>query len=324
MCSSCKPLYERESCPDVCQPMTDVAQVRLSFRPTTLSDIASLRPMLACSPYRTCDFTVGGLFMWVDYFRYSHCVYDGTLFVRGVSEDDMRVPAFSLPMGALPLQCSIGLLREYCEANGVPLVLSAVPEPVVDSLMKLGAKSAVELTDWADYLYEASPMATFSGKKLSKKRNHVNHFMAENPDHTFEPLDSGNVAEVIEFFENQHLTADKSLSADYERLQVLDVLRHMDVYGFEGEVLKTSGHGIVAFTLGETVGDTLYVHIEKMDHEVSGSGETISSHYVGTMKSRYPGIMYVNREEDTGDEGLRQAKLAYHPVALLRKYNVHM
>ena len=39
-----------------------------------------------------------------------------------------------------------------------------------------------ELPDWADYLYEIEPMATFKGKKMSKKRNHVNRFYSDHPD----------------------------------------------------------------------------------------------------------------------------------------------
>lgn len=325
----CKPLYNSgisgKSDEALCRKpsvMSEVDTVALSFRQTRLEDIPLLRPLLGQTPFRTCDFTVGGLFMWVDYFRYSHCIFEDTLFVRGMSENDMSVPAFSLPVGQLPLARSIEILKEYCEAAGIPLILSAVPEDAVEPLMALGAASVEELTDWADYLYEAAQMAAFAGKKMSKKRNRVNHFKAENPDYRIEPLSEANLDQVKDFFDHQGLAADKSLSADYERLQVMDVLRHMDRYGFEGEMLSLPDRGVVAFTMGEVVGDTVYVHIEKMDHEVAGAGETISSHFVGTIMNKYPEVRYVNREEDTGDEGLRRAKQAYHPTSLLKKYNV--
>ncbi|MDE6378584.1 MAG: phosphatidylglycerol lysyltransferase domain-containing protein, partial [Duncaniella sp.] len=104
--------------------------------------------------------------------------------------------------------------------------------------------------------------------------------------------------------------------------QVFAVLDNLDAYPFEGAVLSTPGHGVVAFTLGEVIGDTLYTHIEKMDHTVNGAGETINKLFAGMMSARYHELVYINREEDTGDPGLRHAKESYHPAMILRKYNV--
>ena len=34
------------------------------------------------------------------------------------------------------------------------------------------------------------------------------------------------------------------------------------------------------------------------------------------------GIIYINREEDVGDEGLRTAKKALHPIEIIEKFTV--
>lgn len=76
------------------------------------------------------------------------------------------------------------------------------------------------------------------------------------------------------------------------------------------------------FTAAEIIGDTLIIHIEKMDHEVAGAGETINKLFAAEMLHRHPQLRYINREDDAGDPGLRYAKESYHPLRLLRKFNV--
>lgn len=100
------------------------------------------------------------------------------------------------------------------------------------------------------------------------------------------------------------------------------VLNNLDRYPFEGAVLSTPTDGIVAFTIGEVLNDTLHVHIEKMNHEIPGAGETINKLFAEMMLSRHPEIIYINRQEDVGDPSLRYAKESYHPITLLNKYNV--
>ncbi len=138
------------------------------------------------------------------------------------------------------------------------------------------------------------------------------------------PLDSESLPETIEFFENLGIESDKAdpVMAEFEREQVLDVLRNFDDYPFEGAALRDGQNRIVAFTAGEVCGDTLVLHIEKMKHSVSGAGETINNYFARYMLSRHPGITYINREDDSGDPGLRFAKQSYHPAMMLRKYNV--
>jgi hypothetical protein len=86
----------------------------LDFRHITVDDITTLRPLLANSGYRSCDYTIGGLLLWADYLNYSYCVCDGTLFVMGLSEADTASRAFSLPIGPMPMAEALALIEDYC------------------------------------------------------------------------------------------------------------------------------------------------------------------------------------------------------------------
>lgn len=297
----------------------------LRFSPLTVEDIPVIRPYLSAAPSRTCDFTIGGMFMWADYFNYTYAIFNDTLFVKGVTEDDVTRAAFSLPLGKMGLDESVDMLRGYCRATGSgPLLFSAIPEVAVEPLRLLGVKTVSPLVEWSDYLYEAEDLATLSGKKMSKKRNHVNHFMAENPGYELLPLTSGMIPDVRHFLQMVPLPIDKPVLADIEREQVMRVLDNYGAYPFEGVVLKTPADGMVAFAIGEVIGDTLYVHIEKMNHEVSGAGECINKLFAEYMLDKTPHLRYINRVEAAGDPGLRKAKDSYHPAMLLEKFNVEM
>lgn len=296
---------------------------QLQFRHMSVADAARIEPMLRLSPSRTCDYTLGGMLMWADYFNYSYAIYRDTLFVSGVTENDITHTAFSLPVGALPLKDALGTLREYCAQKGITPILSAVPEDRLIEIMETGPVRAEELVDWSDYLYDIQAMSTFAGKKLSKKRNHVHRFKADHPESIFRRITPDDIPDLIEFSNRLHPSLNKSITADYELMQTIEVLKHLDSYPtFHGAMLTIPEKGVVAFTIGEVMGDTLYAHIEKIDHEINGAGETVSSNFCAMMLQNNPELKYVNREEDTGDPGLRKAKQDYHPCALLKKFNV--
>lgn len=293
------------------------------FRTITLADLPLINQLLQHSTTRTCDYTVGGIFMWVDCFSYQYCVYDDTLFIKGFSENRPGETAFSLPIGKLPLHRAVGLLRRYCSSLDIPLVFSAIPEDKVSAVTAETGGNIEPLDGWSDYLYDARALASLSGKALSKKRNHVNRFMTDNPAYGFEPLTPDLVPEVLLFFAGQ-TTAEEADSAMalYERHECVRVLRNFSCYPFEGAVLRGQSGEIVAFTVGEIIGDTLYVHIEKMNHEIPGAGETVNRLFAAEMLNRHPLIRYINREEDMGYPGLRKAKESYRPAMLINKYNV--
>lgn len=294
----------------------------LDFKPITPESMSLINSILQISTSRTCDYTIGGIYMWIDKFGYEYCVLDDTLFMKGVSENDPTVTAFSMPVGAMPLEKAVGLVLDYCREKGLQAVFSAVPEDRIDYLAALTGGDVEELEDWADYLYDAHELAALTGKKFNKKRNHVNRFLAENPHYEFETLRVDLLPEVLLFHTGLHSADAEDELTDYERNQCTRVLNHFLIYPFEGAVLRDETGEICAFTCGEVIGDTLYVHIEKMNHAIAGAGETINKLFAEYMTMRHPSVRFINREEDCGDPGLRHAKESYNPVMRLKKYNL--
>lgn len=296
----------------------------LVFKPITLDSLSEIEPFLHRQCYRTCDFSIGGIYMWVDYFGYEYCISQDTLFIKGGEEDNLQNTAFAVPVGKLNLQESLPLLKEYCCRHNVPFILSAVPEPAALEIQQLYGCPITELPDWGDYLYNAVDLATLVGHRFNKKRNRVNKFKSTYPDYRYEMITSQNLPEITAFFETYKQEYQKdSLLFTYEESKVVQVLHEYEELKFEGGALRVSGQ-IVAFSIGEVIGDTLIVHIEKARKEVAGVYEAINQFYSAQMAEKHPEVKYINREDDAGDAGLREAKLSYNPETILKKYNISL
>lgn len=295
---------------------------RLHFHRLTFNSLPLVLPYLQQSGSRSCDYTVGGIYMWIDYFKYHYCIYRDTLLIKGVAEDDVKRTAFSLPLGAMPLAESVELLKRYCADEGITLEFSAITEERIDDFRALAPAEITDLSHWSDYIYSAEKLATFAGNKMKRKRNHVNKFLATYPDHRIEPLSRDNLADVSAFFDRLCLEKTDNGMAGYERNQTRRVLHDFVHYEgvFEGIVLYV-GSEVAAFAIGEVMGTTLHVHIEKTDHSYDGANEFVAQAMVRYAGARHQ-IDMVNREDDAGDPGLQQSKLSYCPDLMLRKYNV--
>ena len=101
-----------------------------------------------------------------------------------------------------------------------------------------------------------------------------------------------------------------------EMCVTLNALRLFEELELTGGILRIDGE-IVAFTIGEALStDTFVVHIEKAFADIQGAYPMINQQFVEHECMNY---QYINREEDTGAEGLRKAKLSYRPAFLQEK-----
>ena len=92
---------------------------------------------------------------------------------------------------------------------------------------------------------------------------------------------------------------------------------HFVEIGCVGGVLRVDGD-VVAFTFGERLNDNTFdTHFEKAFSDIRGAYPMINMLFAKNMLTDYE---LVNREDDVGSEGLRSAKLSYHPEILIEKY----
>ena len=292
----------------------------LDFQPITIESFHDILPYLKQQTYRTCDFTIGGIYMWIDYFQYEYCIADDLLFIKGYAENENKKLSFTIPIGASSLSHGISLLKEYCDNHHLPLFLSAVPEEGKRQIEMLFSCQSTPLPDWSDYLYDQKDLSILPGRKFNKKRNRVNKFYKEYTNISYEPITINNIEAVKQFFrEFYSINQKESLYFAYEEEMVNQVLNNYFKLNFTGGILKAEGC-IIGFSIGEIINDTLFVHIEKALKQYSGAYETINFFFA--QNAITPEVLYINREEDVGDVGLRKAKLSYNPIHILTKYNI--
>ena len=293
----------------------------LTLKPITIEALHELQQFTQYIPARSCDYTPGNLIMWARFMNYRYAIEQQTLFIAAKSQADPKEAAFLMPIGSLPLTSSIKLLEEHCAATGEALRLTAVPAPYKEQIETLlPHHTTASLEDWSDYIYSAQSLSTLKGKALNKKRNRYNKFLAENPNHRFRRFTIDDTHETLKF-----LMADRDCQHNreetmrcYEQWQCMATVRNLTRFPQPAALLEVDGQ-IAAFTLGEIFGDTLYVHIEKAGRAVVGAGEAINKMFVSDILAQHPEVIYVNREEDLGDPGLRQVKRAYNPVEMLHR-----
>ncbi len=295
----------------------------LTFSPVTLQILPSLRVYMDKQPFRVCDYTVGSMYMWHKFFKTEYAIAAGMLFFRITGINGRQF--YTFPIGDGDTDAALDTLLAHGTANGEPLIFADMPKAAKDILLaRYGERcTAREWRDSADYLYDYETFLSFPGRHLSGKRNHLKRFYAAHPTCTFKPLTNEKIPHATAFIKRflaQHAAAEAvGVIEAEEGLRSCDLLENCAALGVTAGCLWESGE-ILAVAAGEIVGDTLYVHVEKADTRFDGVYQAISKAFATYMHT--PDTLYINREDDAGDEGLRRSKLSYRPRCLLDKFSV--
>ncbi|MCM1133653.1 MAG: phosphatidylglycerol lysyltransferase domain-containing protein, partial [Ruminococcus flavefaciens] len=289
----------------------------LDFRHISLADRDRINRALKKSDFMGCEYSFANNLAWCRLADSKICFCKDFYIICAFGNDD-GIPVFTFPSGDGDYAELFSEMRKFSENSGCPLRVSGVTEK---SLKMLGDIFPDEFTaqldrDGSDYIYKRSSLAELSGRKYHQKRSHLAKF--NRLDYEFSLIDERDFDECIYFLtDNYNNKAETDHSAVAEQYAINTYFSYFSELGLVGGIIRTGGK-ISAVTIGEPLNsDTFCVHIEKADRAVDGIYAGINHCFV---RACMDGFEYVNREEDLGIEGLRKAKLSYHPCFLLDKY----
>ncbi len=292
----------------------------IPFRKPDLADREIINRFLAKQNTRSCEYTFANIYLWSRHYPVEYAVVEDMAVFKTRDEENV----FAFPMGdEKNLRACVDALTGWCREREIPLRFHSITEEQFAMLdAAYPGRFQVEYDrDAADYVYEREKLAALSGKKYHGKKNHVNKFIRLYPDWSYEPIAPENVEECFQMalMWRRANGCEEDSEKNDEMCVTLNALRLFSELHLQGGLLRAGGR-IVAFSIGEPVsGDTFVVHIEKALSEVEGAYTMINQQFV---IHETEGFQYVNREDDTGDPGLRKAKESYRPVFLVQKGTV--
>ena len=287
----------------------------LSFHQLTLSDREAVQAVTLNAGRRNCNYTFANLVGWQFWYYTEVCVLDDTVVLRYTHEGER---AYMVCTGK---DISKELLDALLDDSQGNLTIIGLEDNQVTPLLTFNFQLLTKIEsvrNQYDYIYRRTDLANLHGSHLNAKRNHIHRFRTEHPDFEYRQLTPELFDECRRLTEIWQEEKEFSETIEAEHRVMETIFSNWDALGMIGGSIFVDGK-MVAFTYGAAVTtDTIDICVEKADRRIEGAFAIINQQFAEHLPEQF---IYLNREEDMGIPGLRQAKLSYHPEILLT-YNV--
>ena len=296
------------------------------FKDIDMESRELLNPYFDLVDYEACEYCFNTLYMWQHLYKTGYYIGDGFAVIVAEYEGN----TFSI----LPLAKKEDMPRvikfviDYFEKEQKKIYFRGITKEVVDYLKENYPDKFdyTEERDLFDYVYDGDSMRELKGRKNVKKRNHINYFLKEYEDRfEYRLLDENDFDACLKLVEEWTSNKEENGQVDEEmEEELIGIKKLFNSFPVIKDKLKIAGIFIdgklEAFTMGEYLNHNMaLIHIEKANPSIRGLYPYINQQF---LVNEFSDVEFVNREEDLGIEGLRKAKLSYHPVKFVEKYTV--
>jgi hypothetical protein len=291
------------------------------FTPVRLDDIKLLSGILQRYPQPLTGYTFSTLAAWQPYYRYEWAIPEPESLLISCILDPSPHRHLLQPVGALSPAIAQKLIDAAAELT-YPLRIVGVGNAFLGDNTHFAQSFAIsEDRAVSNYIYGAKTLATLSGRKYSKKRNllaqasglykwSVQELTPALTESCFRVLDS--------IFKEENPPLEEMLARELAALEC--TLKHFDKFGQQGLLISVDERP-VAFSIYEAISPkTIAVHFERALRSYKGMYQVINWETAKVAAAQ--GFDLINREEDLGDPGLRDAKMSYHPIEIAPAYEL--
>jgi len=286
------------------------------LRPLGWDDKPLLDRLFAACPPVISEYTFANLFAWRAAYDFCLSRLGGAVLI--VSRKGDRLDVFD-PLCA-PNEKQDVIEQCFSLSGGTPVVFVRLPEETIASLQASGRFAVREQRDHFDYLYRTRDLIDLKGAAYDGKRNFIRRFRETCP-FEFAEMKKEDVESCLYFEEEwcQAKDCQRTEGLAHEREATREILGHFEGLGVKGAMVRVGGK-VEAVAIGEALNPrTFVVHIEKANDACQGIYQAINQMFCA---SAAPGFDFVNREQDLGVPGLRQAKESYKPCAMVKKFTL--
>ena len=289
------------------------------FMPITLKEKPLFDEYFKRYNYPISEYTFTNLYMWRNYYQIRWKVIDDSLFIISL-RDSKELGAFP-PLGNDP-EKGVKILENLAKSANVPLRMYRVHESFISKLNNFRENLNIEEDrPNCDYIYLKDNLINLPGKEYLNIRKKLNKFK-KRYNWTYHSLDEGLISLILDMQEEwcgvRDCEDDESLASEY--VGIRDILENWIDLGLIGGAIKVDNK-VIAYTIGEVLTqDTVVIHVEKANPDYLGAYQAINQFFVNSINSD---IVFINREQDLGNENLRKSKERYHPEHFIKKYNIN-
>lgn len=298
----------------------------MHFRELEITDMELFDRAISNLNSQASEMSFRYLYMWRKNYNIEFSIINDFLCIISHPRKFSPFAFCPVPMGNFngeKFKKTVYELKDYFDSKGLKLIFGRVEERMLDMFkdnLDVNLKFKKNESS-SDYIYTTNSLITLSGKKLSPKRNHINKFLREYGGFEYVEISSNLAGECMRIFNEwceKHDSCDCEVPEECEKWACMELLKNWDLFpGLKGALIKVNGR-FEAFTIGEMLNeDTAVIHIEKGNTDIFGIYPLINREFVARAFSQ---TEYINREEDMGIEGLKKAKMSYHPVKWVNKY----